>query len=126
MLKKVDLKSGVVAQTTFGKAEYPEPFAHTLEYSAASRGPWNIAHTGMLVPEAHEIFVCAQGCLRGVVLTAAEMGQHRDFQGENTRRTGHLGHGHPDNQGFILQRVAQGDGEQLGLLAIGARGLVVH
>jgi len=58
--------------------------------------------------------------------TAAEMGQHRDFQGENTRRTGHLGHGHPDNQGFILQRVAQGDGEQLGLLAIGVRGLVVH
>ena len=77
MLKKVDLKSGAVAQTTFGKAEYPEPFAHTLEYSAASRGPWNIAHTGMLVPEAHEIFVCAQGCLRGVVLTAAEMG-HMD------------------------------------------------
>ena len=54
------------------------------------------------------------------------MGQHRDFQGENTRRTGHLGHGHPDNQGFILQRVAQGDGEQLGLLAIGVCGLVVH
>lgn len=77
MLKKVALKSGAVAQTTFGKAEYPEPFAHTLEYSAASRGPWNIAHTGMLVPEAHEIFVCAQGCLRGVVLTAAEMG-HMD------------------------------------------------
>ena len=28
----------------------------------------------MLIPEAHEIFVCASCCLRGVVLTAAEMG----------------------------------------------------
>ena len=45
MLKKVDLKSGSIAQTTFGEAEYPAPFAHTLEYSAASRGPWNIAHS---------------------------------------------------------------------------------
>lgn len=79
MLKKVDLKSGSIAQTTFGEAEYPAPFAHTLEYSAASRGPWNIAHTGMLIPEAHEIFVCAQGCLRGVVLTAAEMGKQDRF-----------------------------------------------
>ncbi|MBR6044258.1 MAG: hypothetical protein IKP47_01355 [Ruminococcus sp.] len=34
---------------------------------------WNIVHTGMLVPEAQEIFCCAQGCLRGVILTAAEM-----------------------------------------------------
>ena len=28
----------------------------------------------MLIPESHEIYVCAAGCLRGVVLTAAEMG----------------------------------------------------
>ena len=42
--------------------------------SAPARGTWNIVHTGMLIPEAHEIFVCAAGCLRGVVLTAAEMG----------------------------------------------------
>lgn len=74
MLKKVDLTGGAIAQTTFGEASYPVPFNHTLEYSSAARGPWNIAHTGMLIPEAHEIFVCAQGCLRGVVLTAAEMG----------------------------------------------------
>lgn len=50
------------------------PFNEGLEYSCPARGAWNIAHTGMLIPEAHEIFVCAQGCLRGVVLTAAEMG----------------------------------------------------
>ena len=30
MLKKIDLKSGSIAQTTFGEAEYPAPFAHTL------------------------------------------------------------------------------------------------
>ena len=28
----------------------------------------------MLVPEAHQIYICAAGCLRGVILTAAEMG----------------------------------------------------
>ena len=50
-----------------------------LEYSAPARGTWNIVHTGMLIPEAHEIFVCAQGCLRGVVLTAAEMGTSDRF-----------------------------------------------
>ncbi|MCR5141429.1 MAG: nitrogenase component 1 [Ruminococcus sp.] len=44
-----------------------------LEYNAPARGMWNIVHQGMLIPEAHQIFVCAQGCLRGVILTAAEM-----------------------------------------------------
>lgn len=44
-----------------------------LEYNAPARGMWNIVHMGMLMPEAHQIFVCAQGCLRGVILTAAEM-----------------------------------------------------
>lgn len=52
---------------------FPAPFKEGLEYSSPARGTWNIVHTGMLIPEAHEIFVCAQGCLRGVVLTAAEM-----------------------------------------------------
>ena len=54
-----------------GKAAYPNPFASGLEYAAPARGTWNIVHTGMLIPEAHEIFVCAASCLRGVVLTAA-------------------------------------------------------
>ncbi|MCC8142443.1 MAG: nitrogenase component 1 [Lachnospiraceae bacterium] len=55
------------------EAAFPMPFYEGLEYSSPARGVWNIAHTGMLIPEAHEIFVCALGCLRGVVLTAAEM-----------------------------------------------------
>ncbi len=49
------------------------PFRSGLEYASPARGTWNIAHTGMLIPEAHEIFVCAASCLRGVVLTAAEI-----------------------------------------------------
>ena len=49
------------------------PFDSGVEYSAPARGPWNIVHVGTLVPESHQVFVCAQSCLRGVVLTAAEM-----------------------------------------------------
>lgn len=55
------------------EANFPSPFASGLEYATPARGTWNIVHTGMLIPEAHEIFVCAASCLRGVVLTAAEM-----------------------------------------------------
>ena len=54
-------------------ARFPAPFHSGLEYASPARGTWNIVHTGMLIPEAHEIFVCAASCLRGVVLTAAEM-----------------------------------------------------
>ncbi len=61
------------AQLPIAEAAFPMPFYEGLEYSSPARGMWNIAHTGMLIPEAHEIFVCAKGCLRGVVLTAAEM-----------------------------------------------------
>lgn len=60
-------------QTEICRAVFPEPFASGLEYNAPARGPWNIVHTGMLIPQSHQIFVCAQGCLRGVILTAAEM-----------------------------------------------------
>ncbi len=55
-------------------ASFPVPFPSGLEFNAPARGPWNIVHTGMLVPESHQVFVCARGCLRGVDLTAAEMG----------------------------------------------------
>ncbi len=62
-----------------GDADRKLLFPGGLEYGAPARGTWNIVHTGMLVPEAHEIFVCAEGCLRGVVLTAAEMGAEDRF-----------------------------------------------
>ena len=62
------------AELPLEQAAFPVPFASGLEYAAPARGGWNIVHVGMLLPESHQIFVCAQGCLRGVVLTAAEMG----------------------------------------------------
>jgi len=62
-----------------GRALFPSPFVSGLEYASPARGTWNIVHTGMLIPEAHEIFVCAASCLRGVVLTAAEMGASHRF-----------------------------------------------
>ena len=55
------------------ESSFPEVFESTLEYNAPARGVWNIVHTGMLIPESHQIFICARGCLRGVILTAAEM-----------------------------------------------------
>ena len=55
------------------EAKFPQPFVPELEFNAPARGMWNIVHTGMLIPQSHQIFVCAQGCLRGVILTAAEM-----------------------------------------------------
>ena len=67
------------AAVTMAEAQFPAPFHSGLEYGAPARGCWNIVHTGMLLPEAHQIFVCAAGCLRGVVLTAAEMGAAHRF-----------------------------------------------
>lgn len=67
------------AAVKIAEASFPAPFVSGLEYSSPARGTWNIVHTGMLVPEAHEIFVCAAGCLRGVVLTAAEMSASERF-----------------------------------------------
>lgn len=56
-----------------GKADFSQLFPGGLEFNPPARGVWNIVHTGMLLPESHQIFVCARGCLRGVILTAAEM-----------------------------------------------------
>ena len=54
-------------------ASFPAPFASELEYNSPVHGNWNIVHTGMQVPESIQIYVCAENCMRGVVLTAAEM-----------------------------------------------------
>ena len=80
MLKRVTAPRDVPnVGIPIGKANFPAPFASGLEYASPARGTWNIVHTGMLIPEAHEIFVCAAGCLRGVVLTAAELGLSHRF-----------------------------------------------
>ena len=74
MLKRLNGEDDMAgAEVAIKDADFPVPFVSGLEYNAPARGPWNIVHTGMLVPESHQVFACAQGCLRGVVLTAAEM-----------------------------------------------------
>ncbi len=55
-------------------AHFPQPFPRMLEYNAPAHGTWNIVHIAMAVPQSHSIYVCADNCLRGVVMTAAEMG----------------------------------------------------
>lgn len=57
----------------------PTLFPSKLEFNAPVHGTWNIVHIGMLVPEAHQIYVCAINCMRGVALTAAEMGAQDRF-----------------------------------------------
>lgn len=80
MLKRVTAPREVApVGIPIGSASFPSPFVSGLEYASPARGTWNIVHTGMLIPEAHEIFVCAASCLRGVVLTAAEMGASERF-----------------------------------------------
>ena len=90
-------------------ADFPAPFKSGLEYAAPTRGTWNIVHTGMLVPQAHEIFVCAAGCLRGVVLTAAEMGAMGRFSTieirENNVLEGDMDELILDGVGDILSRL---------------------
>lgn len=74
MLKRVG--SRVIpekTEVTIGEASFPALFPAGLEFNSPAHGNWNIVHTGMLVPEAQQIYVCADNCMRGVVLTAAEM-----------------------------------------------------
>ena len=62
-----------------GEASFPSPFKSTLEFNAPAHGTWNIVHTGMLIPESHQIYICPANCMRGVVLTAAEMNAQSRF-----------------------------------------------
>ena len=61
-------------RVTAQEAQFPLPFPQKLEYNAPVHGTWNIVHISMLVPESHSIYVCSDNCMRGVVMTAAEMG----------------------------------------------------
>ena len=60
-------------------ASFPSPFRFGLEFNSPAHGTWNIVHTGMLIPKARQIYVCAENCMRGVVLTAAEMKEEDRF-----------------------------------------------
>ena len=74
MLKSISLNENKIPEgIKISEIDFDNPFHDGLHYNPPARGVWNIVHTGMLIPEAHQIYVCAQGCLRGVILTAAEM-----------------------------------------------------
>lgn len=111
MLKRVKPMDESCAAVRIADAQYPAPFRSGLEYSAPARGTWNIVHTGMLLPEAHEIFVCAAGCLRGVVLTAAEQGTSDRFSTiairENNLLDGDLEQLIIDGVGDILSKLTK-------------------
>ena len=80
MLKHVlEDKEEVVVAKRLKDVDSSSPFVSGLEYGCPARGTWNIVHTGFLIPESHQVFVCASNCLRGVVLTAAEMGEMGRF-----------------------------------------------
>ena len=80
MLRAVrDEQKNIAIGKSLKEIDITKPFDTGLEYGCPARGTWNIAHTGFLVPECHEVFVCASNCLRGVVLTAAEMGTIGQF-----------------------------------------------
>ncbi|MDO4977092.1 MAG: nitrogenase component 1 [Eubacteriales bacterium] len=73
MLKRVMAKETENDFRLMKDVSFPVPFAHGLEYNSPAHGPWNIVHMGMLMPGSHQIYVCGANCVRGVVLTAAEM-----------------------------------------------------
>jgi len=60
-------------------AMFPKPFSNGLEFNAPVHGTWNIVHIGLGMPEAVQIYVCAKNCMRGVILTAAEMNESERF-----------------------------------------------
>ena len=83
MLRKVGESAWPISEKdaviSIKDASYPIPFPQGLEFNSPAHGCWNIVHTGMLIPEAHQIYVCADNCMRGVVLTAAEMCEEDRF-----------------------------------------------
>ena len=72
-MKLIRLAPEKIPGMKIGSASFPPAFAQGLEYSPPARGSWTIMHLGLLVPETHIVFVCAQCCLRGVVMSAAEV-----------------------------------------------------
>lgn len=83
MLRKVGESAWPISEkdavVSIKDASYPIPFTQGLEFNSPAHGCWNIVHTGMMIPEVHQIYVCADNCMRGVVLTAAEMCEEDRF-----------------------------------------------
>lgn len=71
-LSGTDLSAGP-SRIPIGEASFPSTFSSGLEFNAPVHETWNIVHIGMLLPQAHQIYICSDNCMRGVVMTAAEM-----------------------------------------------------
>ncbi|MBR3624369.1 MAG: hypothetical protein IKN43_13605 [Selenomonadaceae bacterium] len=101
MLKQINLtpKRAVIS---IKDANFPAPFNHAPEFSPPARGTWNIVHTGMLLPESHQIYICAAACLRGVILTAAEMGAMDRFSTLEVREADLTAR---DHESFIIEGI---------------------
>ena len=76
MLKRLD---AALPKVNFAKAQFPEPFHIGLEYNPPEHEHWNIVNIGMQVPESIQVYICADNCMRGVVMTAYEMAQEERF-----------------------------------------------
>ncbi|MBO6047424.1 MAG: hypothetical protein J6P61_06725 [Erysipelotrichaceae bacterium] len=72
MLKNLREKAPLSCIMRIGNSSLPL-FKSELEYNPPVHGTWNIVHIGMQIPESHQIYVCSDNCMRGVVMTAAEM-----------------------------------------------------
>lgn len=107
------------ARVDFKDASFPSPFVSGLEYGCSARGTWNIVHTGMLLPQGHEIFVCAAGCLRGVVLTAAEMNATDRFSTVEIREQNIL-------DGDMEELIIEGVSDILSKLAVMPKAVLVY
>ena len=68
MLRKVGESAWPISEkdavVSIKDASYPIPFTQGLEFNSPAHGCWNIVHTGMLIPEAHQIYVCADNWMR--------------------------------------------------------------
>ena len=72
MIKSLHTKENRIPEPVLLKdIDFGAPFYEGLQYNAPARGVWNIVHTGLLIPKAHHVDACAQGCLGGVSLPAA-------------------------------------------------------
>jgi hypothetical protein len=100
-------------------AAFPSPFKSVLEYASPARGTWNIVHTGMLIPQSHQVFICADGCLRGVVLTAAEMGTIDRFSSVAIREDNVL-------RGDMEELIIDGTADIIGKLPYKPRAVLIY
>ena len=98
------------------KASFPAPFAQELEFNPPVHETWNIVHIGMLMPQAHQIYVCSDNCMRGVVMTAAEMNAIERFScvvlEEKDMHSGNLEEITLEGVSDVLEKIRRKRGEE--------------